>query len=59
MRCDVIELEDPLALRHFTRVLGCNVRELREAVAAVGPYFDNVRMRFRRRPMTRRPSSNE
>ncbi|RYZ05450.1 MAG: DUF3606 domain-containing protein [Myxococcales bacterium] len=50
---DFIDLEDPAALRHFTRVLGCSLEQLRAAVAAVGPGFANVRLRFRRRPMTR------
>ncbi len=48
---DIIALDDPGAVRHFTRVLGCNERQLREAVHAVGPHLANVRMRFRRRPM--------
>lgn len=56
VRRDRIELDDPSAVRHFTRVLGCSERELREAVAAVGPCFANVRLRFRRRPMTKRRS---
>jgi hypothetical protein len=50
---DFIDLSDPGALRHFTRVLGCSVEALRGAIAAVGPAFANVRMRFRRRPLTR------
>jgi hypothetical protein len=49
-----VRLDDPQHLRHWTRALGCNVRELRDAVAAVGSQAANVRMRFRPRPMTRR-----
>jgi len=52
----VITLDDPQAVRHFTRALGCNERELREAVAAVGPKVAQVRSCFRRRPMVRHRS---
>jgi hypothetical protein len=51
---DVIDLGAPGALRHFTRALGCSVEQLRAAVLAAGTSFEHVRMRFRRRPMTRR-----
>lgn len=56
---DFIDLSDPSALRHFTRALGCSVEQLREAVAAVGPGLANVRMRFRRRPLTRHHHASE
>jgi hypothetical protein len=48
-----VDLGDPGSIRHFTRALGCSERQLREAIALVGPRRADLRRRFRARPMTR------
>jgi hypothetical protein len=51
-----IDLDNREHVRSWTRAFGCNERQLREAVLAVGTRAELVRAQFRRRSMTRRPS---